>query len=139
MRALKIFAGLIFLLIGSYLYLKFRSETLLMFKWAKNLGLDFIVSSIRGSFESVNSDRMKYIIFSAPYGLWVISFCCFIGAIWHKDSSLSAIILRLIVPVIAVSSELLQFVGFLPGTFDINDLLVLIVSTIIGLVISFLR
>ena len=139
MRALKIFVGLIFLLIGSYLYLKFRSETLLMFKWAKNLGLDFIVSSIRGSFESLNSDRMKYIIFSAPYGLWVISFCCFIGAIWHKDSSFSAIILRLIVPVIAVSSELLQFVGFLPGTFDINDLLVLIVSTIIGLTISFLR
>ena len=139
MRALKIFVGLIFLLIGSYLYLKFRSKTLLMFKWAKNLGLDFIVSSIRGSFESLNSDRMKYIIFSAPYGLWVISFCCFIGAIWHKDSSFSAIILRLIVPVIAVSSELLQFVGFLPGTFDINDLLVLIVSTIIGLTISFLR
>ena len=139
MRALKIFVGLIFLLIGSYLYLKFRSKTLLMFKWAKNLGLDFIVSSIRGSFESLNSDRMKYIIFSAPYGLWVISFCCFIGAIWHKDSSLSAIILRLTVPVIAVSSELLQFVGFLPGTFDINDLLVLIVSTIIGLTISFLR
>ena len=139
MRALKITAGLIFLLTGSYLYLKFRSETLLMFKWAKNLGLDFIVSSIRGTFESLNSDRMKYIIFSAPYGLWVISFCCFIGAIWHKDSSISAIILRLIVPVIAVSSELLQFVGFLPGTFDINDLLVLIVSTIIGLTISFLR
>ena len=139
MRALKIFVGLIFLLIGSYLYLKFRSETLLMFKWAKNLGLDFIVSSIRGSFESLNSDRIKYLIFSVPYGLWVISFCCFIGAIWHKDSSLSAIILRLIVPVIAVSSEFLQFVGFLPGTFDINDLLVLIVSTIIGLTISFLR
>ena len=139
MRALKIIAGLIFLLTGSYIYLKFRSETLLMFKWAKNLGLDFIVSSIRGSFESLNSDRMKYIIFSAPYGLWVISFCCFIDAIWHKDSSFAAIILRLIVPVIAVSSELLQFVGFLPGTFDINDLLVLIVSTIVGLTISFLR
>ena len=139
MRALKIFVGLFFLLIGSYLYLKFRSETLLMFKWAKNLGLDFTVSAIRGSFESLNSDRMNYVIFSAPYGFWVISFCCFIGSIWHKDSSLSAIILRLIVPVIAVSSELLQFVGFLPGTFDINDLLVLIVSTIIGLSISFLR
>ena len=136
MRALKIFVGLIFLLIGSYLYLKFRSETLLMFKWAENLGLDFIVSSIRESFQGLNSDRMKYIIFSAPYGMWVISFCCFIGAIWHKDNSLSAIIWRLFVPVIAISSELLQFVGLLPGTYDTNDLLVLIVSTIIGLTIS---
>ena len=139
MRALKIFAGFIFLLTGSYLYLKFRSETLLMFKWAKNLHLDFIVSAIRKSFEGLNSDQIEFLIFSAPYGLWVISFCCFIGAIWHKDNSLSAIILRLFVPVIAISSELLQFVGFLPGTFDINDLLVLIVSTIIGLTISFLR
>ena len=138
MRGLKIFFGFIFLFIGSYLYLKFRSETLLMFKWAENLGLDFIVSSIRRSFEGLNLYKMNYFVFSAPYGLWVISFCCFIGAIWHKDSSVSAIIWRLFVPVIAISSEILQFVGFLPGTYDINDLLVLFVSTIIGLIISFL-
>lgn len=138
MRGLKIFFGFIFLFIGSYLYLKFRSETLLMFKWVENLGLDFIVSSIRRSFEGLNLYLMNYFVFSAPYGLWVISFCCFIGAIWHKDSSVSAIIWRLFVPVIAISSEILQFVGFLPGTYDINDLLVLFVSTIIGLIISFL-
>ena len=138
MRGLKIFFGFIFLFIGSYLYLKFRSETLLMFKWADILGLDFIMSSIRRSFEGFNLYQMNYFVFSAPYGLWVISFCCFIGAIWHKDSSVSAIIWRLFVPVIAISSEILQFVGFLPGTYDINDLLVLFVSTIIGLIISFL-
>lgn len=138
MRGLKIFFGFIFLFIGSYLYLKFRSETLLMFKWAENLGLDFIVSSIRRSFEGLNLYQMNYFVLSAPFGLWVISFCCFIGAIWHKDSSVSAIIWRLFVPVIAISSEILQFVGFLPGTYDINDLLVLFVSTIIGLIISFL-
>ena len=138
MRGLKIFFGFIFLFIGSYLYLKLRSETLLMFKWAENLGLDFIVSSIRRSFEGLNLYQMNYFVFSAPYGLWVISFCCFIGAIWHKDNSLSAIIWRLFVPVIAISSELLQFVGLLPGTYDTNDLLVLIVSTIIGLTISIL-
>ena len=138
MRGLKIFFGFIFLFIGSYLYLKFRSETLLMFKWSENLGLDFIVSLIRRSFEGLNLYQMNYFVFSAPYGLWVISFCCFIGAIWHKDSSVSAIIWRLFVPVIAISSEILQFLGFLPGTYDINDLLVLFVSTIIGLIISFL-
>ena len=138
MRVLKIFFGLIFLIIGSYLYLKFRSETLLMFKWAEYLGLDFIISSIRGSFSELNSYRMKYFIFSAPYGMWVISFCCFIGAIWHKDYSFSAIIWRLFIPAIAISSELLQFLGLLPGTYDTNDLLILIISTIIGIIISIL-
>ncbi len=138
MRLFKIFAGLIFLIIGSYIYLKFRSETLLMFKWAENLGLDFFVSSIRGSFSFFSSPKFKYVIFSAPYGLWLVSFCCFMGAIWHKDTSVSAIIWRLLGPAIAISSELLQLVGLLPGTYDKNDLLVLIASTIIGISISIL-
>ena len=137
MRVLKIFAGFIFLIIGSYLYLKFRSETLLMFKWAENLGLNFIVSSIRES-SILNSPKLEYFIFSTPFGMWVVSFCCFIGAIWHKDISIEAIIWRLFAPAIAISSELLQFVGVIPGTFDTNDLLVLIVSTIIGISISVL-
>ena len=137
MRVLKIFAGFIFLIIGSYLYLKFRSETLLMFTWAENLGLNFIVSSIRES-SILNSPRLEYFIFSTPFGMWVVSFCCFIGAIWHKDISIEAIIWRLFAPAIAISSELLQFVGVIPGTFDTNDLLVLIVSTIIGISISVL-
>ncbi len=137
MRVLKIFAGFIFLIIGSYLYLKFRSETLLMFTWAENLGLNFIVSSIRES-SILNSPKLEYFIFSTPFGMWVVSFCCFIGAIWHKDISIEAIIWRLFAPAIAISSELLQFVGVIPGTFDTNDLLVLIVSTIIGISISVL-
>lgn len=138
MRVLKIFVGLFFLILGSYLYLKFRSETLLMFKWAENFGFNFIVSSLRGSSSVLNYPQLKYIIFSAPYGMWVISFCCFIGAIWHNDSSVSAIIWRLFVPAIAISSELFQFVGLLPGTYDKNDLLVLIVSTIMGISFSVL-
>ena len=136
MRAIKIVAGFIFLLAGSYLYLKSRSETLLMFKWAQDLGVDFFVSAIRRSFGVLEFPQGKYIIFSAPYGMWVISFCCFIGAIWHKDRSLSAVIWRFIAPVIAISSEVLQFLGLLPGTYDINDLYVLIVATIVGLVMS---
>ena len=138
MRAFKIVAGFIFLIIGSYIYLKFRADTLLMFKWAENLGLDEIISSIRASSSVLNSYQIKYVIYSAPYGMWVISFCCFIGSIWHKDSSVSAIIWRLVVPAIAISSELLQIIGLLPGTYDTNDLLVLTLSTIIGITISIL-
>ena len=138
MRGLKIIAGFIFLIFGSFLYLKFRPETLLMFKWAENLGLNFIISLIRESSSVLNSPQMKYVVFSAPFGMWVISFCCFIGAIWHKDSSVTAIIWRLLAPAIAISSELLQYLGLLPGTFDINDLLMLIFSTIIGFTFSIL-
>ena len=138
MRALKIIFGFIFLIIGSFIYLKFRSETLLMFKCAENLGLNYIISSIRESSSVLNSPQMKYGVFSAPFGMWVISFCCFIGAIWHKDSSVTAIIWRLFAPAIAISSELLQFLGLLPGTYDTNDLLMLIFSTIIGFTFSIL-
>ena len=108
-----------------------------MFTWTENLGLNFIVSSIRES-SILNSPKLEYFIYSTPFGMWVVSFCCFIGAIWHKDISIEAIIWRLFAPAIAISSELLQFVGLIPGTFDTNDLLVLIVSTIIGISISVL-
>ena len=121
---------------GSFIYLKYRSETLLMFKWAETLGLNYSISSIRGSSSVLNSQQTKYVVFSVPFGMWVISFCCFIGTIWHKDSSVAGIIWRLFVPAIAISSEFLQFLGLLPGTYDKNDLLVLIVSTIIGVTIS---
>ena len=109
-----------------------------MFKWAETLGLNYVISPIRGSSPLLNSHQMKYVVFSVPFGMWVISFCCFIGVIWHKDSSVAAIIWRLFVPAIAISSEFLQFLGLLPGTYDANDLLVLIVSTIIGVTISIL-
>ena len=109
-----------------------------MFKWAETLGLNYVISPIRGSSSLLNSHQMKYVVFSVPFGMWVISFCCFIGVIWHKDSSVAAIIWRLFVPAIAISSEFLQFLGLLPGTYDANDLLVLIVSTIIGVTISIL-
>ena len=138
MRGLKIITGFIFLIFGSFLYLKFRSETLLMFTWAENLGLNYIISAIRESSSVLNSPQMKYVVFSAPFGMWVISFCCFIGAIWHKDSSFTAIIWRLFAPAIAISSELFQFLGLLPGTYDANDLLMLIFSTIMGFTISIL-
>ena len=138
MRGLKIIAGFIFLIFGSFLYLSLRSETLLMFRWAENLGLNYFISSIRGSSSVLNLQQSKYIVFSVPFGMWVISFCCFIGAIWHKDRSVEAIIWRLFVPAIAISSELLQFLKLIPGTYDKNDLLFLIISTIIGVIISIL-
>ena len=109
-----------------------------MFKWAETLGLNYVISPIRGSSSLLNSHQMKYVVFSVPFGMWVISFCCFIGAIWHKDSSVTAIIWRLFAPAIAISSELLQFLGLLPGTYDTNDLLMLIFSTIIGFTFSIL-
>ena len=107
-----------------------------MFKWAKDFGVEFFVSAIRSSLSGLEVSQWKYIVFSVPYGMWVISFCCFIGAIWDKDRSLSAVIWRFLAPVIAISSEVLQFLGLLPGTYDINDLYVLIVATIVGLVMS---
>ena len=107
MRGLKIIAGFFLLIFGSFIYLKFRSDTLLMFKWAETLGLNYVISPIRGSSPLLNSHQMKYVLFSVPFGMWVISFCCFIGVIWHKDSSVAAIIWRLFVPAIAISSEFL--------------------------------
>ena len=109
-----------------------------MFGWAKSLNLAWLVDSTR-----VIADRAKFMhnihfIYSFPYALWVTSFCCFVGSIWHQDRSTGAMMWRITVPVIAIGSELLQAVGMLPGTFDVIDLLVLAIASIFGIILSLL-
>ena len=109
-----------------------------MFEWANSLHLSWLVSNTRAFADSAEFIHNKHLIFSLPYALWVTSFCCFVGAIWHQDRKTGAMMWRLVAPVIAIGSELLQLVGFLPGTFDAIDLLVLGIASMIGISISLL-
>ena len=79
-----------------------------------------------------------HIVYSFPFALWVTSFCCFVGVIWHQDRSTAAMMWRTTAPVIAIGSELLQLVGLLPGTFDVIDLFVLVIASIFGIILSLL-
>ena len=109
-----------------------------MFSWAKSLNLSWLVEDARviaGSAEFMNN---MHFIYSFPYALWVTSFCCFVGSVWHRDRSFGAMVWRIAAPVIAIGSEILQLAGLLPGRFDVIDLVVLVIASIVGFVFSLL-
>lgn len=125
-RALTIILGLLSLTTGGILYILYRSETLILFKWVKALGLYDIVSDLR---PSKSSD--SWLVYSLPDGLWLFAYILLMGALWNFDSRKSLLYSAPLV-VIAIGSELSQMHHITKGTFDIVDLLCYIVATIAG-------
>ena len=113
-------SGLSMLAIGCCIYLLFRSKTLNIYHWCSALGLSDIIDDYRQITMLWNVP--DFIRFSIPDGLYCSAYILFIDAIWHKDKGIIKNIIVLLVPLVTISSELLQLFGIVRGTFDIYDL-----------------
>ena len=116
--------------IGGLIYILFRTDSLLMFRWLDMLGATAFIQSCR----KYMIDRLNlpdWIIFSLPDALWVFSFTSLMLIIWHGKFSYNSIFWLLLAPIIGLFSELGQLVGIIPGTFDIIDLLLILLSAIL--------
>ena len=126
-RVLKVSTSMILLLIGGILYIAFRTKTLLMFKWAEWLHLDTYVEVMRLHANQYNPPY--FIRYCLPNTLWIISYMIMIDALVSKNDYKIRWILAL--PFIAILFEILQNWEIIPGTFDIWDLLSLVIPTIV--------
>lgn len=113
---------------GALIYILFRSKNLLMFNWIDKIGLMNLVSSIRPNLKDVP----EWVLFSLPDGLWMFSYCLLIGHIWNYNLKRSSFFLALL-PIYAISNEIMQYFHFVPGTFDWMDLIAFLVSFALGL------
>jgi hypothetical protein len=118
------------LLIGGLIYIFFRADSLLMFRWFDTLGLTKIISSCR-QFTVGHFHLPTWILFSLPDALWIFAFINLMLLIWQDRFSINSIFWLLIAPTIGIFSEVGQVVHIIPGTFDIIDLtLILTASTL---------
>lgn len=70
--------GLTSLFMGGCLYLLYRSDSLVMFRWCQSLEVyDFIVS-LRPQAHYDN-----WLVYSLPDGLWMLAYVLLMGAIWN--------------------------------------------------------
>lgn len=77
-RLVTIWLGLTSLFMGGCLYLLYRSDSLVMFRWCQSLGVyDFIVS-LRPQAHYDN-----WLVYSLPDGLWMLAYVLLMGAIWN--------------------------------------------------------
>lgn len=119
-QRLKLPLGMMMLLIGGMTYLLFRPQTLLMFHVTDAIGLSAAINSMR---EGISSQLPEFIIYSLPGALWAAAYILTTEYFLYRQSVKTRILVAGIIPVIGAVSELLQFTGLLPGTFDVADLL----------------
>jgi hypothetical protein len=121
-----LFLILLPMLSGLLIYLSSRSESIFLNQWISKINqgkvLTFFQNLIPGNL------LPQWIKFSLPDALWMLSLTTLVLFIWdfklHKKSMLwvgSTILCGIVL-------EILQLFGFIRGTFDVLDLLFLIIA-----------
>lgn len=128
--------GLIFpllpVLIGGLLYICFRNENILLFSWIRFVNIDY--SFLR---HIVIADNLisSYIIYSLPNGLWVLSGLLLLKYFLKNENRVYLFYATVFI-LISISIEVCQLYGIVPGTFDILDLVTIIIFSIIGFLMN---
>lgn len=125
-------SGLLAIWIGGLTYVVFRSRSLLMFSWFDQLGLTDTVTSMRTAWGGMETQIPAFVVMSAPFALWVLSYMLLIEAVWGPAKSRAKFLWKWSLPSAAIASEILQACGMLRGTFDAVDLAALIAAASVG-------
>lgn len=120
--------------LGGMIYIIFRTESLLMFKWLDGISMSAVVENLRLHFGSTSLD--EWIVYNLPDGLWLLSYMLVIHTLWYRDVNVYSRIFLWVLPVLAIGSEVLQLFKAIPGTFDPLDLLSYFGAILIFLVIK---
>ena len=110
------------LVLGGLIYLAWRSPSLLMFQWAETLGVSSHVQELRAFAGPLAPYVPGWVFFSFPDGAWVYSATAAYLVVWRAKWSTEAAFWVLLPVAMGVGSELGQWFGVVPGTFDFVDL-----------------
>lgn len=122
------------LVVGGFIYICWRSDTLLMFTWFDLIGVSKPVETLRNISSGYSYFLPKWFLFSLPNALWLFSGLVAFEAIWGTKFVLGKIFWFSALLIIAIGSELGQALGLIQGTFDWYDILLL---TLAGLGFTF--
>lgn len=118
-KLILVMIALTLFIFGGYIYIVFRPMSLHMFSWFEHISIMNTIEMLR--LNPLFDTDSSFIIYSLPNGLWVTSYILIMDAIWSPNIKM-IIIFSSIIPIVGVSSELLQGIGILKGTFDTRDL-----------------
>ena len=85
------------------------------------LELSDIIDSLRYVVQDWNIT--EWVRYSLPDGLYCAAYILIIDAIWKNDNRLIKYIIISLVPLVTITSEILQYYGIVRGTFDKYDLI----------------
>lgn len=123
------------LLVGSLIYILFRSSTLKMFTWFDSLGFIHQINKAR-TISILYSDKLPdLLLYALPDGFWLFSYISLILYIWKNELKPENLFWLFLLPIIAILSEVGQLFQIIPGTFDVLDLIMYLSGTILPFII----
>jgi hypothetical protein len=109
------------LLLGGLIYICWRDQNLLMFRWFDLAGLEPLIAKLRIATTPLQVKLPIWFQFSLPDALWVYALTAFMALVWKgRDSRLKFAWLSMGL-LLGAGSELGQLAGLVPGVFDPFD------------------
>lgn len=106
--------------IGGMIYVLYRPESLLLFRVTDALGITPLIDVLRSHISRFMLP--SFMINSLPAGLWTASYLLMMFVTTKFHSRRFRLMIALPLPLMAIVLEIMQFLGWCPGTFDIYDL-----------------
>lgn len=120
-RRFGLFVGaFVTLFTGGIIYLLWRSESLLMFRWVEAAGMDVMMTRARGTVQQAVV-LPEWARMSLPTALWSYSLGACLGAIWFDSTRFLEGIFTVLFVGLGVA-EVAQIIVGVPGTYTSLDL-----------------
>ena len=120
---------------GSLIYILFRASSLRMFVWFESLKILSFIKTIRNYTTNYTYNLPNLILYALPDGLWLFSYISLMLYLWKNEVTYENLFWIFSIPLISIISELAQITKIIPGTFDILDLLMYLLGTILPFII----
>lgn len=120
------------LLAGTLIYLLWRSDSLVVFRWLDVIGLSDFVTEVRENVGISATDLPEWIRFSMPDGLWVFAATTALGAVWLEDWRVESTLWIALPLALACLVEIGQATGHIDGTFSAIDVAAYFAGSVLG-------
>jgi hypothetical protein len=134
-RTTNTIIGITSIAIGGMIYMLWRKQTLLMFSWFNNMGMRDAVEAMRRAASGYYPLIPQWVCFSLPTALWLFGGILLFWSIWENDFY-ERYFWVAIFSFIAVGAELGQLIGFIPGTYDPKDVILMVLSIVLAIVLN---
>ena len=114
----KTIFGVVLVLIGGMGYLLFRPTRLLIYQLACCTGMEPLLRQWRE--HTLQWDLPEWVVYCLPDGLWSAGYVLIVSGLF-RPHPLKWLVAG-IIPLVGALSELAQWMGMLPGRFDVVDI-----------------
>ena len=110
-------------LIGAFIYILFRKESLTVFLWLDKVSLLETVMVLRDTLIVFKDKMPVLILYSLPDGIWVYSATYLMLIIWGENWKHATALSWILIPLfLSIGAELLQLIHVVHGSFCLYDM-----------------